>query len=103
MHQAGQGARQGLTLVHFSAQPEPFPTQNTLFRPPNTFCHLLTTRKRTPKQSLNAPRIPQKALRLSRKVDKCKPLARGLCSEHDAGAKRCIEEDCEVGRCRLTL
>jgi len=25
-----QGDRQGLTLVHFSAQPEPFMTQNTL-------------------------------------------------------------------------
>jgi len=27
---------QGLTLVHFSAQPEPFPTQYTAYTPPST-------------------------------------------------------------------
>jgi hypothetical protein len=30
VHADGRGRRQGLTLVHFSAQPEPFLTQNTL-------------------------------------------------------------------------
>jgi len=66
--------RQGLTLVHFSAQPEPYLTRNTPFTPPNTPRHLLNTRKTTPKQSLNAPPIPQKALTLSQKVDECKAL-----------------------------
>jgi hypothetical protein len=31
----------GASLVHFSAQPEPFPTQNTPYIPPNTRSHLL--------------------------------------------------------------
>jgi beta-phosphoglucomutase-like phosphatase (HAD superfamily) len=31
-----EGMRQGLTLVHFSAQPEPLLTQNTPQTPPNT-------------------------------------------------------------------
>jgi len=65
---------QGLTLVHFSAQPEPYLTRNATCTPPNTPRHLLNTRKTTPKQSLNAPPIPQKALTLSRKVHECKPL-----------------------------
>ena len=65
---------QGLTPVHFSAQPEPYLTRNTPFPPPNNPRHLPNTRKQTPKQSLNAPPIPQKALTLSRKVDECKPL-----------------------------
>jgi hypothetical protein len=30
-----------------------------------------------PKQPLSAPPIPQKALKLSRKVDECKPLPKG--------------------------
>jgi len=34
-------SRQGLTLVHFSAQPEPFRTQNTPRIPPNTSLHPL--------------------------------------------------------------
>jgi len=58
---------QELTLVHFSAQPEPYMTRNTPFKPqnpPNTPRHLLNTRKITPKQTLNAPPIPQKALTL---------------------------------------
>jgi len=61
-------AGQGLTLVHYSAQPEPFLTRSTPFKPPtppNTLRHLLNTRKITPKQTLNAPPIPQKALTLS--------------------------------------
>jgi len=32
---------EGLTLVHFSAQPEPFLTQNTPQTPPATPCHPL--------------------------------------------------------------
>jgi hypothetical protein len=34
---------QGLTLVHFSAQSEPFPTQNTPETPPDTPGHPLNT------------------------------------------------------------
>ena len=35
--------RQGLTLVHLSAQPEPFLTQNTPCTPPNTHSNPLNT------------------------------------------------------------
>jgi hypothetical protein len=59
---------QGLTFVHCSAQPEPYLTRNTPFKPstpPNTPRHLLNTRKITLKQTLNAPPIPKKALTLS--------------------------------------
>ena len=68
-----QRRRQGLTLVHFSAQPEPFLTHKyTLttpyysLKPPE---RLLITPKRNP--------IPQEALTLKRKLDKCKPLGGG--------------------------
>jgi len=71
------GTGQGLTLVHFSAQPEPYLTRNATLYTPNTPRHLLNTRKITPEQSLNAPPIPQKALTLRRKVDECKPLGPG--------------------------
>jgi hypothetical protein len=50
------GSRQGLTLVRFSAQPEPFLVTYTT-KPPN----------------LNL----KKLLASSRKVDECMPLARG--------------------------
>jgi hypothetical protein len=60
---------QGLTLVHFSAQSEPYVTQNTPFEPARnttpTPRHLLNTRNIAPKQTLTAPPIPQKALTLS--------------------------------------
>ena len=36
--------RQGLTLVHFSAQPEPFLTPNKPLIPPDTPLHPLGTR-----------------------------------------------------------
>jgi len=53
---------QGLTLVHFSAQPEPFPTQNTPYTPPKfpltPPVHLLNN---SPMQ----PPISQRALTLS--------------------------------------
>ena len=65
-----EGSRQGLTLVHFSAQPEPFLTQNTPITPHNTS-------STTPKQLLHAAPIPQKVLTLIIKVDECKPLAPG--------------------------
>ena len=58
-------AGQGVTLIHFSAQPEPYLTRNTPFTPLNIPRHLLNTRIITPKQSLNTPPIPQKALMLS--------------------------------------
>jgi len=51
------GLGQGLTLVHFSAQPEPFLTQK------HTFKHPLIPRgtsQRTPTYPLNAPPIPCK-------------------------------------------
>jgi len=35
------GTKHGPTLVHFSAQPEPFMTQNLPCTPPNTPYHLL--------------------------------------------------------------
>jgi hypothetical protein len=37
------GPGQGFTLVHFSAQPEPFPRQITPQKPPDTPYHLLKT------------------------------------------------------------
>jgi len=63
-------SEQGLTLVNFSAQLEPFLTQNTPRTPPNTPQHSLTL----PKQPIYAPHIPQEALTLSRTVDECKTL-----------------------------
>ena len=54
-------AGRGLHSSTFSAQPEPYLTRNTPFKPPsppNTPRHLLNTRKMTPKQTLNAPPIP---------------------------------------------
>ena len=52
------GLGQGLTLVHFSAQPEPCLTQgNTL--------HTLNTPLTRATQPLRAPPIPYKALKLS--------------------------------------
>jgi len=49
---------QGLTLVHFSAQPEPFLQQKHTLHIPQ---HLPTPRK----EPLNAPPIPQKPLTFS--------------------------------------
>ena len=72
--------RQGLTLVHFSAQLEPFLTQNTPYHPlipPDAASS-------SPKQPLTAPPIPQGVLTLSQEVDECKPLPRG---GGDAGAE----------------
>jgi len=57
--------RQGLTLVHFSAQPQPF--WSHLHVPP---C-LIDWEKSC------LQRIPQSVLTLSRKVDECKPLSSG--------------------------
>jgi len=42
-----RGRRQGLTLVHFSAQPETFLTQNTPYTPPHTTSHPFNTPKIT--------------------------------------------------------
>jgi len=50
------GGGQGLTLVHFSGQPEPF----------------------WPLTPVNHPAYHQKVLTLSREVDECKALAVGL-------------------------
>jgi len=63
-----RGVRHGLALVHFSAEPEPYLTRNTPFKPPtplNNPRHLPITRKIAPKRTLNAPPIPQNALTLS--------------------------------------
>jgi hypothetical protein len=65
------GVKQGLTLDHCSAQLEPCLKQsNTLYTPPNAPSTRAT-------QPLRAPPIPFKALKLSRQVDECKPLASG--------------------------
>jgi hypothetical protein len=48
---AGESEGHGLTLVHFSAQPEPFLTQNAPYMPPDT-----------PQQPLNAPQSHRKRL-----------------------------------------
>jgi len=61
--------QQGLTLVHFSAQLEPFLTQNIPYSPkvpPHTYYD-------PPIQPRNAPPIPQKALTLSRKMRSVSP------------------------------
>ena len=70
---APAGWRQGLTHVHFLAQPEPFLTRNTPQTHPTTPEHSL----KHPKQPLNAPPVPLKALTLSRRVDECRPLGGG--------------------------
>ena len=63
MKEAGSSGRkrQGLTLVHFSAQAEPIlkqkPTLNTTYYPQHPLI--------PPKSPLHAPPIPQKALKLS--------------------------------------
>jgi len=49
---------QGLTLVHYSAQLEPFLLQKHTLNTPNTPLP-------PPKQSLTAPPVTQKALKLS--------------------------------------
>jgi hypothetical protein len=51
--------KQGLTLVNFSAQPEPFLTQNTALTTPDTTSHHVNT----PKQPLHAPLSHTKRLR----------------------------------------
>jgi len=53
--------RQGLTLVHYSAQLEPFLTQNHTLNIPTTPYHPLNT----PETTLTAPHVTQKALKLS--------------------------------------
>jgi hypothetical protein len=62
--------RQGLTLVHISAQREPFMTHNTLRYP----LVPLGIPWKPSKQILNAPLTTQQALTLSREVDECKLL-----------------------------
>jgi len=73
----GVSLRQGLTLVHYSAQLEPFLTQKRTLHTPNTPCHPLNNPSTPPKQHLTAPPVTQKALKLSLKVDECKPLHSG--------------------------
>jgi len=70
----GPARRQGLTLAHLSAQPQPFLSLKTYPEHP-----LIPPRTpyTPPKQPLNVPPIPQKALTLRRKVDECKPLHGG--------------------------
>ena len=55
--------RQGLTLVHFSAQPEPFLTQNNTL---HISLHILNI----PKDPLHAPPIPKKALYVALKSER---------------------------------
>jgi len=66
------------------------------------------TRETPPKQPLNAPPIPHKALTLSRKVDECKPLTAGSGGGGNLhpGVELYVRLDQfndTVGRCRLTL
>jgi hypothetical protein len=49
--QLGTGAGHGLTLVHYSGQPEPFLTHNTPSTPPNTPKHPLNTTETTPRST----------------------------------------------------
>jgi hypothetical protein len=65
---------QGLTLVHFSAQPEPFLTQNASQTPPSAHLH---PEKQPPNNPKCTP-VPLKALTFSRKVDEYKPLPDSL-------------------------
>ena len=55
------GFEAGVTLVHNSAQLEPFLTQKHTLSTPNTPYHPLNT----PKQFLTVPLVTQKALKLS--------------------------------------
>jgi hypothetical protein len=63
----------------------------------------------SPKQSLNAPPIPQRALTLSRKVDECKPLLTGpvmltMHLEHDRSLLETVSvfDRDVVGLCRFS-
>jgi len=78
---AGEGARHGLTLVRFSAQPEPF----------------LTLKSTEPAQ-----RVPRKVLTSSRKVDEWKSLLHGYRVELDEVQAALVSAPVEVGRCWLT-
>jgi len=70
---ASKGDRQGLTLVHFSAQPELFLIRKThrehLPTPPDNSAtppqHPRKQPETTPKHPLNAPPLPQHVLTLS--------------------------------------
>jgi len=77
---AGWG--QGLTLVHFLAQPELFEMQKEI---PKRHIIPQNTSYIYPEQPLSAPPISPKAPTLSQKVDECKPLAGGAPS----AARRC--------------
>ena len=63
------GVWQGLTLVQFQLNLSCFDTKYRLHTPQYPLI--------PPKQPRNAPPIPQKALKFSRKVDECKPLVSG--------------------------
>ena len=68
---------QGLTLVHYSAQLEPFLAPKHTLNTLDTPYQPLNTPETSPKQPLTAPPVPWNALKLSRKVDECKPLLCG--------------------------
>ena len=61
---------QGLTLVHFSAQPEPFLTQIYPKHPRRP----LNSPQNTPSTIPKIASCITQALELRRKVDECKPL-----------------------------
>ena len=61
---------QGLTLVHSSAQLEPFLKQKHTLNTPIP----PSTSKISPKRPQTAPPVTKKAIKLSCRVDECKPL-----------------------------
>jgi len=75
--------RQGLTLVHFSAQSEPFLTQEHTLSTP---CPPLAPREHSVNTPLTHPLFHTKALTLSRKVDECKPLGVGRAERRHGGS-----------------
>jgi hypothetical protein len=66
-------SRQGLTLVHFSAQLEPCLTQQNTLHILNTPYHLLNTGYTTPTRTP----YPIQSAQVEPKVDECKPLFKG--------------------------
>ena len=78
---------QGHTLVHFSGQLEPCLVTR---KHPTHPKHPPTAAATRARQPLHAPPIPDKALKLSRKVDECKTLTRGgTRSRTRASSTRC--------------
>jgi len=83
-HGTRRGRRQGLTLVHCLAQPEPFVSLKIHPNPPINTPYTLCA---PPKYPSKHPLSHKKVLKLSREVDECKSLAGGTRDVAEAAAE----------------